>query len=80
MQEKRLPLRRPANPVFARGAPLATAVIAMRALARKGVTQPGPGLRKLIRLRLLAQYLGAQEKRGLVIKVGVGKTTRRKLA
>jgi hypothetical protein len=41
----------------------------MRALARNGVTQPGPGLRKLIRLRL-AQYLGAQEKRGLVVKVG----------
>lgn len=81
------------NPVFARqelprlamaimreaGEPLPVGVIAVRALARKGVTAPGPGLRKLIRVRL-QQYLGVQEKRGAVVKVGTGNVTRRGLA
>lgn len=80
------------NPVFTRqelprlamaimreeGAPLPVGVIAVRALARKGVTAPGPGLRKLIRVRL-QQYLGVQEKRGVVVKVGTGNATRRGL-
>jgi hypothetical protein len=77
------------NPVFARGelpriamaimreegAPLATITIAMRALARKGVTQPGPGLRRLICIRLV-QTLGKWAKRGLVRRVGRNKATR----
>ncbi len=60
------------------GKPPPVGVIVVRALARKGVTQPGPGLRKLIRVRL-QQYLGAQEKRGVVVKVGTGNATRRGL-
>jgi hypothetical protein len=81
------------NPVFARGelpriamsimreeaAPLATITIAMRALAQKGVTQPGPGLRKLIRIRL-TQMMGTWEKRGIVRRVGRNKGTRSVLA
>jgi hypothetical protein len=77
------------NPVFARGelprialaimrqanGPLPTLTIAMMALARKGVTQPGPGLRKLIRIRL-TQMMGKWEKRGIVRRVGRNKATR----
>jgi hypothetical protein len=77
------------NPVFARGElprlamtimrranrPMGTLDIAMRALALKGVTQPGPGLRKLIRTRMV-QTLGKWAKRGLVVRVGRGKATR----
>ena len=51
-------------------------MIAVRALARKGSDRPGPGLRNLIRVRL-QQYLGVQEKRSAVVKVGTGNATRR---
>jgi hypothetical protein len=77
------------NPVFARGElprlamaimrqanrPMGTLDIAMRALAIKGVTQPGPGRRKLIRTRMV-QLLGGWAKRGLVVRVGRGRATR----
>jgi hypothetical protein len=58
------------------GKPLPVGVIA--ALAWKGIDQPGPGLHKLIRVRL-QQFLGKQEKRGVVMKVGTGNATRREL-
>jgi len=61
------------------GKPLPVGVIAVRALVRKGVTAAGPGLRKLIRVRL-QQYLGVQEKRVVVMKVRSGNATRRGLA
>ena len=80
------------NPVFARGelprlamdimrlegAPLPVSVIAVRALARKGVDRPGPGLRKLIRLRL-SQMFWVWDRRGMTVKVGRGNATRRAL-
>lgn len=80
------------NPVFARGElprlamdimraegkPLPVVVIAVRALARKGVDQPGPALRKLTRLRL-SQTFWVWDKRGTTVKVGRGNATRRAL-
>jgi hypothetical protein len=54
-------------------------VIAVRALAVKGVTLPGPGTMKLTRTRLV-QFLCQLDKRGITVKVGRGKATRRALS
>jgi len=62
----------------AEGKPLPVVVIAVRALARKGVDQPGPALRKLTRLRL-SQTFWVWDKRGTTVKVGRGNATRRAL-
>jgi hypothetical protein len=85
--------RRTAIPVFAfgelprivtdilraEGKALPVAVIAAQALARKGVTLPGPGLMKGTRAQV-RDYLLAMERRGVVFKVDSGKATRRGLA
>lgn len=80
------------NPVFARGelprlvmailreakAPLPVGVIAVRALAMKGVERPGPGPRKLIRVRV-SNLFWVWDRRGVTRKVGAGNGTRRGL-
>ena len=83
--------RRP-NPVFVRGElprvvldvlreagePLPVREIAVRALARKGATLPGPTLRKYVRGRV-RECLGKMERRGVVWTVGSGRGTKRGL-
>lgn len=80
------------NPVFGRaelprlalailrdvGGPLPVAVIASMSLARKGVPLPDPKLRRQTRRRL-QQVFAAFERKGLTVKVGRGKETRRGL-
>ena len=81
------------NPIFARGEmtrvaltvlreagePLPIRVIAVRALALKGIDLPGPTLRHAIRKRLRMALI-ALDKRGVTMCVGSGKDTRRTLA
>lgn len=91
--ELRLPPRfyKP-NPIFARGdipplalaimreegKPLPVAVIVRRMLAAKGMTLPDRGTFKLTKNRL-HNVLLALDKRGVTVKVGAGKATRRGL-
>lgn len=84
--------RRP-NPNFARGelprlamavmreegAPLPVSVIARRCLAAKGVDRPGPGTMKTTKSRLHDMLL-KWDARGLTMRVGTGRETRRGLA
>jgi hypothetical protein len=84
--------RRP-NPIFARGEltrlaldvlreagePLPVAVIAVRALARKGIALPDPTLRRRTRHRL-RQMFAVLGKRGVTVRVGSGKGSRRGIA
>ncbi len=85
------PTRKP-NPVFARGEltrlaltilreadqPLSISVIAVRALAMKGIDLPAPRIRRMTKARLRAVFL-ALEKRGVARSVGEGNETRRGL-
>ena len=86
------PRHRQPNRIFARGeiprlaldilrregGPLSVAVIAVRALARKGIKLPGPGTRKETR-KLLRTALAAYGRKGIVRTVGTGNETRREL-
>lgn len=86
------PTRKP-NPVFARGElprlalsilreagePLPVSVIAVRALAAKGIDLPSPRIRRMAKSRLRAIF-GALGKRGIVCSVGTGNDARRGLA
>jgi hypothetical protein len=80
------------NPIFARGElprlalevmreegkPLPVAVIVRRMLAAKGVTLPGPGTVKRTKTKL-HNALIALDRRGVTMKVGSGRATRRGL-
>ena len=59
--------------------PLATKVVALRALATKGVMTPDRRTMKVTRTRLL-QFLSKLDKRGITQKVGSGNRTKRILA
>jgi len=89
-----LPLRfRKPNPIFARGEmtrlmlavlreagePLPVRVIAVRMLTAKGITLPDPATRKAVRKRIRIAFC-ALDKRGITVKVGAGKQTRRGIA
>ena len=87
-----VPTRKP-NPVFERGEltrlaltilreagePLPVSVIAVRALAMKGIDLPTPRIRRMTKGRLRAVFL-ALERRGVARSVGEGNDTRRGLA
>ena len=92
--ELNLPPRRyKPNPHFARGelpriamdilrdatGPLAVRDIAVKALARKGITLPDRRTMKLTRLRL-QQTFSAWAKRGIVVSVGTNRGRKRMLA
>ncbi len=92
--ELTLPPRRYApNPHFARGElprlamdilrragePLATREVAVRALARKGITLPDSRTLKVTRTRL-QNVFSAWQKRGVSVNVGNGRTAKRALA
>jgi hypothetical protein len=80
------------NPIFARGElsrmalavlreagePLPIRVIAVRMLAMKGVTLPGPTLRNDVRKRLRIAF-AAMDKRGMTVRVGDGLRAQRAL-
>lgn len=84
--------RRVPNPIFKRGElrrfmfdilreagePLPVATIAVRALARKGVTLPDPTLRRRTRQQVRAALIGL-DKRGVTVRIGEGKASRRGL-
>lgn len=61
------------------GAPIPTRLIAIRCLAAKGVTHPGPGTMRRTRTRLQQIFL-VWERRGLIYSVGRKRETRRGLA
>ena len=81
------------NPVFQRGEltrfaldilreagkPLPVAVVAVRALARKGIALPDPTLRRRTRHRL-RQMFAVLQKRGVTVRLGHGKDARRAIA
>lgn len=60
------------------GEPLPVREIAVRALARKGVTLPGPTLRKYVRGKVRAALIG-MDNRGVTRKAGSGNGARRGL-
>jgi len=89
-----LPLRRrDPNPIFRRGelpriamailreegAPLPIGVIAVRALATKGITLPDPRARLLVRHALRGMF-AKWDRRGLTVRVGRGSGCRRGIA
>jgi hypothetical protein len=80
------------DPIFARGEmyrivldilrqagePLSIAVIAVRALAQKGHTLPGPTLRKRTRHKIRNALIGL-DKRRLTVRIGEGRDAKRGL-
>lgn len=61
------------------GEPLPVSMVAVRALAAKGVTLPPPRIRRMAKSRLRAIFY-ALEKRGVVRSVGTGNEAKRELA
>ena len=61
------------------GEPLPVRVIAVRALAMKGIALPDPRLRHLTRKRLRTIF-GALDRRGVTVRLGDGMEARRGLA